>query len=211
MSCALSAQHKIAELVKMAFPTGLHFEVEVTDTLIDDENNYYELKNFPDPSGFTILMQAKKYETKRGNDYLLVITLDEDMQCNRFTGQLYEIDEKKDSLISINLNSHISKTLYSDFVEEGTIVNEILPKYIDKIKTDYLGDSATTDQILDEFYSYWYEIDQSTDSLYVLLLFCDYIPDNIVRFDSNDIDILCGSKELAFVFKPKEKLFFYKR
>lgn len=197
----LFSQKNIYDYFLKAFPNGYSTEITITDTILDLENDFLEF-SYTDGNFKTVLLQAKIFHPKKGNDILIVLKELSDMQCNYQKQIMFEIDSKNDSLIPTDFSNLNIKKGYPTFVNKDSIELKIFSKYTDSLK-EYLQEDNNINQFMEELYDYKFELD-SKNYLTVYLRFCDYIPTNIIGFTEKELEYLKNSDYHIYKFNNRK-------
>lgn len=195
------SQKNIKDYFQKAFPGGFQSEFPITDTFINNKEKFLQLY-----SESHILLQAKIYPVKKGNDLFLIVYESNDMQCNLNIEKVYEIDEINDSLIARPFSHIFQLTGFEKFVDTSYIHKTIYPKYADSLKS-YLGEKNAFNQFLEELYDYKLELIESENLVGIHLYLCDYMSRNIIGFSEKDLNYLSNYQMQVFEFKKRKKIF----
>lgn len=205
----LFAQKNIYDYVKEAYNGNIVFEYEITNTRMDSKNHFLEFSSYVEPY-YQILLQAKMYNVREGNNILLIVTDNSDMQCTSQKIRAYEIDEFTDKLKPASIDTIIKFPEFDRYVSADTIEKKIYSKYKDSL-ADYLGTNNNFPQFMEELYDYKVLINRADDKIRTSLILCDYMDRNIVGFNEEDQIYLKQTKTIVCNFNKKKKLFSEKK
>lgn len=201
----LFSQKNIYDYVREAYNGDIVFDYEITNTVMDSKNQFLEFSSYVEPY-YQILLQAKMYNVREGNNILLIVTDNSDMQCTRQKIRVYEIDEFTDRLKPASIDTIIHFPEFGSYVEADTIEKNIYSKYKDSLN-DYLGTNNNFPQFMEELFNYKILLNRKDDKIRTSLFLCDYMDRNIIGFDPEDQAYLNKTKTVVCNFNKKKKLF----
>jgi hypothetical protein len=180
-------------------------DVPPPDTFPEMKNNYLELIY-----GKTeFLLQARSFKNTDSSITVFVAGMHSDQQCTFYHTYCFEYSQKTDSVKEIPVNTVLPQLHVNLFLKNSQAPKVIL-KYLKEIKKEYLGDNATLDDALNEFYDVRYIVSSKNEILTATLNVCDYITTvvSIKKADQKIIEI--DFKKLYVRYDNRKKKFILK-
>lgn len=209
----LSAQVDIQSALTMRTAIyGSHNYSDFTANAVftDLKNGYHETRFEIDSSNSDLdilLSQARLYVNK-DKTYLLAVTdFHADEQCSRYITSFYEVSQKGDLLVRLESEFILPQFTWDDFLVNSK-VKSILEKYLRQIQQEYLDDTATIEDVLNEVYDFHFQFQPDKKNLIAKLTTCDYIPRNLVEIPLEDWAIIVSDfKTIKLVYNARLKRF----
>lgn len=183
-------------------------DFSTTDTLKIDELNYLAVRSsLVDP--IQLLCEARAFKNSDGTYLLLISGLYADEQCSSHKTHWFRFDLEKNSIEKVNASKLFPEINYADLIDT-TKVFQVFNNYLPAIKAEYLGENATLNTLLEEFYSFHFSL-SNPKFIECKLDICDYIPTNVVGFSDDDWNIITQHKTIRLQFNSKTGSFKIKK
>lgn len=200
----------VLELRTAIYGDHNYSDLTATAEFTDLKNGYSETRFEMDSANADLdilLSQARLYKNK-DKTYLLAVTyFDSDEQCSRYKTTFYEVSKNGDTLVQLDNSKVLPELSWDDFLSESKS-KSVLEKYLHQIQQEYLDETATIEDVLNEVYDFHFEFQRDTKNLLGKLTTCDYIPNNMVEIAMEDWEIIVSDfKTLSLVYDAKSKQF----
>jgi hypothetical protein len=213
LCCGSFAQKNLRDHIsRIPLSTLCSVDQDPNDTFENPQHDFIEISR-TNGTNKSVYSQARAFESKGHNVTFIVNALHMDQQCFSYQPYFFEYSAKTDSIKAINQDSILPDLNLSLFLKNSASPG-IISANLDAIKKNYLGNEATLNQALSEFYSPYFMISKENSTIKVTLQVCDYILSNVGDLDISEAEekiILTDFKTFDLIWDKNKKRFILKQ